>query len=449
MLPVEDVQDRDARLGDRLVGMDAHALHVDVEDGEVIRQAGPVVLLQVEAPGPVFYVGVFHRFVLMCNSHQWDLLRSELQTCDYMTIKDRVDGMSLLIWLLRFTSNERGAMCLLRERGQDVDVHWVDHNGRTAFYYAVEHEYLDLIRLLVNNFGVDVNREDQFGQTALTQAIDSHQIFSFTVLVELGADESVTMDHTGWTPRLAAAAYGWRGRPEIVHEFSAVNVNRLDRRRRTALHNAVMGGVSVKHIKILIDWGVNVNAQDEDGNTILHLAMQNKGFAVLDMLRFMVQEVKGVNLNLPNSAGESPLMTACRVGNSGTAMFLMNFDHTTLHFSQFEFQDRKLRPAVRLAIKYDRLYVIANMVKLGYFDVRGDTQRMDAILAAASNEAYGCLSYLVAAYPEQARQTLRKAPPGWSGSVEEGRIIEAMAKHDIATEGVADKFRKWVGKQPK
>jgi len=49
VLPVEDVQDRDARLGDRLVGMDAHALHVDVEDGEVIRQAGPVVLLQVGA----------------------------------------------------------------------------------------------------------------------------------------------------------------------------------------------------------------------------------------------------------------------------------------------------------------------------------------------------------------------------------------------------------------
>jgi len=220
----DNFDNRTAEINTRLKSInERRKFNLDHHKSVVVASTGPTAaktrpprpgFIGTERPEKFIYVtqgqdvDVFHGLVSMCNDYQWDLFRSKLQICDYMTIKARLYGMSLLIWLLRLTSNERGAMCLLRERGQDADVHWVDHHGRTALYYAVDREYLDLVRLLVNNFGVDVNREDQFKQTALTQAIDSHLTSSFKVLVELGANENVTMDHTGWTPRLAAAAYG-------------------------------------------------------------------------------------------------------------------------------------------------------------------------------------------------------------------------------------------------
>ena len=228
-----------------------------------------------------------------------------------------------------------------------------------------------------------------------------------------------------------------------------MDANRLDRRKRTALHNAVLGGVSVEHIKILIDWGVNVNAQDEDGSTILHLAVQDERLVVTSLLRFIVQDVRGVDFNLANNANDSPFTAACRVGNSAAAIFLMDSD-TTLYFSQLEPKYQTLRPAIQHAIKYDRLPAIENMVKLGYFDFEGDMRGENAILSAANSEAYDCLSYLVVTYPGKARQALREASIRWSGSDDATRILEAtMLKHNIVTEGVADGFREWVEKQPK
>lgn len=75
--------------------------------------------------------------------------------------------------------------------------------------------------------------------------------------------------------------------------------------RKNLLHKAVKAG-NIKELKRLIGLGVDVNLQDEDGNTALHLAVLEKNKPML--LRLMYEE--NLNFGIKNKGKWTPLHLA-------------------------------------------------------------------------------------------------------------------------------------------
>jgi len=211
----------------------------------------------------------FLSLVVESDKLSWGTFRDMLKAYDDADINIPWQGKSLLMWLLRNTSSA-AAHVLLEDRPHDIDVNIQDSKGCTALDYAVDHHQSNIISLLIQRFGVDINQPNAQGKTPILRALNEGAAKRFKVLGELGADLDEILDETGWTPRLAGAAYGWYGSLEAVPGFEYIDPNRRDDRGRTALHYALTARAPIEHFKALLDWGVDINATDCFGRSVLH-----------------------------------------------------------------------------------------------------------------------------------------------------------------------------------
>ena len=140
---------------------------------------------------------------------------------------------------------------------------------RTPLMAAAETGYDYIIDLLLQ-MGANPNAQDIDGETPLFYAARGSQVRTMKLLLERGAD-----------PRTGAA-----GGPSLLHYMA-------DDDTMTEL------------VDIVVKKGVNPNLVDEEGNTALHIAVDNKALGMIaELLRV------GVNPNLPNLHGFNPLMMA-------------------------------------------------------------------------------------------------------------------------------------------
>ncbi len=84
----------------------------------------------------------------------------------------------------------------------------------------------------------------------------------------------------------------------------------------TALRLAVINE-NVEMVKILLNKGADVNAQDKDGNTLLHLLNREN----LEIAKLLIKH--GFKINKKNNKGETPLFTIVRSGNKKLIEFLI------------------------------------------------------------------------------------------------------------------------------
>jgi ankyrin repeat protein len=129
----------------------------------------------------------------------------------------------------------------------------------------------EILKMLLES-GVDVNSQDEHGRTALLSAAGSSRPRTVEFLLERGADQRAT--NSGRTP-LHAAAYGgsWRTMRPLI-EYGG-NLTAIDDDGETLLH-AVAGscGASKRMIDTLVESGLDVNATDAQSRTPLDVALE-------------------------------------------------------------------------------------------------------------------------------------------------------------------------------
>ena len=79
---------------------------------------------------------------------------------------------------------------LIKEKGVDVNSRDNNNEDRTILHIAALKGFEDLIHILVNQFGADINIEDKLGEVPLHVAADSHHIQIVKFLVEKGSHYS-------------------------------------------------------------------------------------------------------------------------------------------------------------------------------------------------------------------------------------------------------------------
>ena len=166
-----------------------------------------------------------------------------------------------------------GAVRMLLSLGADITS---KANGWMPLHIAVSTRCREMVLMLVNDFGADVNARTGGGRTPLHVAVAGKSLEMARLLVGLGADVGAK-DENAKTPFICAAEYrrSSSGSLDIVRFlFEDVGAEVAATQRdsgRTPLHIASSLGNAVR--VLITEFGAPVDVKDNRGNTPLHLAV--------------------------------------------------------------------------------------------------------------------------------------------------------------------------------
>lgn len=209
-----------------------------------------------------------------------------------------------------FYCKDEKILKLLRKHKADFNL-LVDNNTRPLFE-AVKSNNSQLVKMLLEN-GADINKKDGHKNTVLCTAISLGYYELARFLIDKGAKIDEASGKEKITPLMATL-----GRKD--HDtgflryliFKGANVDAKDAFNRTpvfyasAYSGAEDSEIAEESIAILVENKADLNAQDNNGNTILHLKPTDyyKIYAKYD-----------VDINIRNKEGNTPLHMAAMQDN--------------------------------------------------------------------------------------------------------------------------------------
>ncbi|CAB3384229.1 Hypothetical predicted protein [Cloeon dipterum] len=249
------------------------------------------------------------------------------------------------------------------ELGGDLDV--IDDEGSTALHFAARGGHLQFVNGFLDHIAkyaensvesvleksARVNRCDNFGRTALQFAVSSKNVDLVQMLLDIGADLTLT-----------------------------------DLEGKNAMHYAVN---NERMLRFIIEKnGYLVKERLKNGNSILHLAIRSS--YQTDKFLWLVEQCE-IDLNATNSEGETPLLLACKMRKWIIAKILLarNVD---IHL-----QDKKGRTALHYAV-YLESKSWDNDYKLEHtdaFDLMQELCKRGADLALTDNDGMNAFHHAI------------------------------------------------------
>uniref|UniRef100_A0ABD2XD44 Uncharacterized protein n=1 Tax=Trichogramma kaykai TaxID=54128 RepID=A0ABD2XD44_9HYME len=219
----------------------------------------------------------------------------------------------------------------------------IDHDGKplvrrtTALHHVARSGFLNkdiMVRELFkiyNNF--DVNYTDSTGLTHFHVACAIGCDDVVNTFLELGQDPNLLVHETGYSVLHLALAYDRREVAQLLLK-SGADPNLANPEGSTALHLICKMDSSYDLMKLLLEISdekrrpVFIDAQDKEGKTALHLALENKH---KEVARLLLRS--NANPNLANPEGSTALHLICKMDRPIALMELL-----------LEISDEKSRP---------------------------------------------------------------------------------------------------------
>uniref|UniRef100_A0A7M4F3F1 RING-type E3 ubiquitin transferase n=1 Tax=Crocodylus porosus TaxID=8502 RepID=A0A7M4F3F1_CROPO len=214
--------------------------------------------------------------------------------------------------------NQAEVVRLLMSKGANADL--LNNAKCTALYVAVNKGFMEVVRALCEH-GCDVNLPDSYGDTPLHYAITTDFKGVIEILTEVPNIDFTVQNRQGFNPLHHAALKGnklaikkilARARQlvdakkedgftalhlaalnnhkevaEILIKEGRCDVNLRNNRNQTPLHLAVTQG-NVEMVQLLVSEGSDVNAEDEDGDTAMHIVLERQ-----QLMSIMLEEQEG------------------------------------------------------------------------------------------------------------------------------------------------------------
>ncbi|CAL1278944.1 unnamed protein product [Larinioides sclopetarius] len=189
-------------------------------------------------------------------------------------------------------SGKEGIVKYLREE-MKMFVDSKDINGKTPLHIASKKGHEDIVRLLLKH-KASTFFNDVFEYAPLRYGVLENHFNILTVLLENEIDVDANQTFYGFTALHLAAANGHLNIVKSLLE-KGVDVNFKSDMDYVPLHSAASGGYS-EIVKFLRE-GANVNAQNVQGLTPLHLAVDSGDVATIGILLQNGAEVNATYLN--------------------------------------------------------------------------------------------------------------------------------------------------------
>jgi ankyrin repeat protein len=189
------------------------------------------------------------------------------------------------------------AVKFLLDQGADFSVK--EESGNTPLHLASIFRHVEIIDLLIQH-KVDVNRLNAQGQAPLSLAALYGNPESIKLLLASGAKINIR-DADGNTPLHIAVFYR---QPENLEEILKANpdIDAVNTEGYTPLHLAVRRPDNEKAIRLLLQQGADVSITDSTGRNALLVSV---GFRMTEYIELLVS--KGININSQDDDGNTAL----------------------------------------------------------------------------------------------------------------------------------------------
>lgn len=167
-----------------------------------------------------------------------------------------------------------------------------NQNDQDLFVQAIKSNEIKMVQLLLE-FGADVNALDGWERTPIFDACYTDMVNNTRDILDINI------------PKLL-----------LVHGVS--DINHRSKSGKTALLQSLMMGCNLEYAQLLIEQGINVNLEDEDGNSAWVMSMHANNTQLTRMLLD-----HGTDINYQNKNGNTALHIASMWGCMNNIDFLL------------------------------------------------------------------------------------------------------------------------------
>jgi ankyrin repeat protein len=190
-----------------------------------------------------------------------------------------------------------------------IDVNKADQNGYTALIWASSRGHLQIVKELLKQPGIDVNKADKNEFTALILASRDGRLEIVELLLEQPGIDVNKADKHGNNALIVALSNGHLEIIQSLLKKPGINVNQSGMKGKTAL----MWAANLQIVKELLKKpGIDVNKTDDNEYTALIYASA-KGR--LEIVQELLKHSK-INVNQAGKDGKTALMWATTKGHS-------------------------------------------------------------------------------------------------------------------------------------
>ena len=255
---------------------------------------------------------------------------------------------------------------LLDRSGIKVD--FKDLEGNTALSLATIAGHSDIIESLLEHEDLDINSQTSLGTTALMFSVTAKggREDITRLLLNKGADSSIKDREGGGTAMLRAVDAGNTTMVQLLLDYNA-NVDIDDDLNRGLLHSAALNSDGdAGLVQLLLENGLDVNAQDQNGKTPLHDTGRIGNYKVAKLLLN-----SGADQSIRDKYGRTPRTAAWQYGNLKVLRILDGQDLLDKKTEQDPYPDVHSLP----------MWALANL---------GFEQEVKNMIATKPNEIYFC-----------------------------------------------------------
>jgi ankyrin repeat protein len=265
-----------------------------------------------------------HSLLRACRNENLEMINQLLISGVSVNVRDKFTSSGNRLLMCAVGRKNNNIFNLILKYNPNLDDQ--DEYGETALMHAVNNGQLSMIKKLIE-IGSNLNLQNSKGQTALMLAACKNQPEILSVLMASGANPNITnnkgdtplmfvieqsemlkrmisnstdleiTDIFGQTVLYLACHNGHYESVKILLDAGAQSEPRLEKSKHNKLPLAAASSQGhLDIVKLLIKFGVNINLQEDNGNTALFNATKNKKIEIVKYLLSI-----GADVNIKNS----------------------------------------------------------------------------------------------------------------------------------------------------
>ena len=240
----------------------------------------------------------------------------------------------------------RACLTLAAPLGLDI-INSADQDRlQSGLHLALLNQNQEIIKFLLSEENVDINKEDILGRSPLDVALEVGSVETISMICQVPgcSPDDQTLDRLievtekdaqGKTPLMHLFESGKR---EVIRQYCARNYINLDRLEESWIE--AFGKKEKRKVTLLLSLGVDINLV-RDGQSALICAVKKQSIVMVD---FLLKQ-PGVDVNMTDSEGDTPLSLACGLDDQKIIKKILQVPGLDVHY-----RNRKGETAVYLAM---------------------------------------------------------------------------------------------------